>query len=405
MNFDPETALDYARALARPRRVGSGADEAVAQEIAQRLERCGWTVQRQPFRVSARVNAAIAVQIVAALLLIAAALWSGAVPAWIPAVGILILLMTADRIIRAAQARSVVPGVGERQPARNSPGIATANLIAAPPHSPNTPTAPRLYLAAHYDSKSQFMPIVVRVALFAAAIGGAVAFAALTLAGMLLPALTPAAIVAGIFTMIIAAPLALLQVVEVGNASPGAIDNASGVGAVLHLAECLAARPDLLTRLRVTLLFTSAEELGLLGAAAYVRQNETELRRQAASSAQYVLNLDSVGIEGALHYTDAPARSSGRLVKLLREACGELGIPVKRFSLPGALFDHMPFARLGLDAVSLTVVGRASRAIHTRGDAADKLQARGFELAGRVALRVMERLGGQGTEGKVLPAK
>jgi Zn-dependent M28 family amino/carboxypeptidase len=129
--------------------------------------------------------------------------------------------------------------------------------------------------------------------------------------------------------MITALPLAALLLVKVGNASPGAIDNASGVGTVLHLAECLTARPDpsanpeqaLDNRIGVTLLITSAEEFGLLGAAAYLKQHASRLRQHAESGGLYVLNFDGVGVDGSLYYTDAPARSPSRLVNLLREAC------------------------------------------------------------------------------------
>jgi len=383
--FAPETALGYARALARPRRAGSGEDEAVAREIAQRLEQLGWTVERQPFRFSNLVNLVIAVEVLACLVLTAAAAWPGVIPAWIPAILILVLLTLTNRIVHAAQTRAVVLGADARRPARILPRFATANLIAAPPHSPNNPSASHLYLVAHYDSKSQFMPIVVRVTLFVAAIGGGVSFAGLTLAGLLFPALLPVANLAGILAMITAVPLAVLLLVEVGNASPGAIDNASGVGLVLHLADLLTARPDLLQRLRVTLLITSAEEFGLLGAVAYLRQ----LTR---SGEPYILNFDGVGVDGNLYYADAPAQSPGHLVALIREACHELSIPIKKYALPGALFDHTPFAQRRFDAVSLTAIGRATRFVHTPDDTPDKLHVRGFEQAGRVALRVIEKL-------------
>ena len=79
--FMPNKALDYARVLARPRRAGSGEDEIVAQEIAQRLEQFGWVVERQPFRFSNLVNVAIAAELLVGLLLIALA------PAWVSSLG------------------------------------------------------------------------------------------------------------------------------------------------------------------------------------------------------------------------------------------------------------------------------------------------------------------------------
>ena len=47
--FDPRLALKYAVSIARPRRVGSGADEEVAAKIVERLRGWGYKVEQQPF--------------------------------------------------------------------------------------------------------------------------------------------------------------------------------------------------------------------------------------------------------------------------------------------------------------------------------------------------------------------
>jgi hypothetical protein len=64
------------------------------------------------------------------------------------------------------------------------------------------------------------------------------------------------------------------------------------------------------------------------------------------------------------------------------------------------MFDHVPFAQRGLDAVSLAVIGKATRAVHTPGDSADKLHVRGFDQAGQVALRVIEKMVELGVSGE-----
>jgi hypothetical protein len=56
------------------------------------------------------------------------------------------------------------------------------------------------------------------------------------------------------------------------------------------------------------------------------------------------------------------------------------------------MFDHMPFAQRGFDAVTLMAIGPASRSVHTPGDSIDKLHVRGFDQAGQVTLRVIEAL-------------
>ena len=74
MDFDPEVALNYARSIARPRKVGSGEEVVVANELADRLTRFGWQVERQPFEFSTASNVVLSLGIALDLLSIAAIL-------------------------------------------------------------------------------------------------------------------------------------------------------------------------------------------------------------------------------------------------------------------------------------------------------------------------------------------
>jgi hypothetical protein len=266
-------------------------------------------------------------------------------------------------------------------------GYRTRNLIATLPEVTPDPALPHLYLVAHYDSKSQQIPLTARVILFVVAIAGGVSFAGLTWLAAALPMFTPAAMTIGIMAMLASLPLLIL---DIGDGSPGAIDNASSVGLALHLAEYLASS-RWRGKLRVTILLTSAEEMTVMGAEAYARENEPALRRQAEAGGLYILNLDGIGVDGRL-YLAGGQRQARRLANLIRKACGELEITIERFWLGGVMFDHMPFARRGLDAVSLIAVGPATRFVHTPQDTVDKLDVRGFEQAGRVILKVIEKL-------------
>ena len=398
--------MSYARAISRPRRVGSGEDEKVAGEIAARLEQSGYQVERQSFQFSTAPTWFLRLEILAGLLLILMTCWARRSGTWaeaLPAAMLLLLMFAIGSINRMVEANFAAPNLDapvSRWSAmclRMGSRYTSANLVAMRTDVPDDPTLPHLYLIAHYDSKSQWMPLAVRIALFTAAIIGSMSFTGLTLLGLAWPALTFAANVAGAVAMGAGLPLLFLGA---GNASPGAIDNASGVGVVLHLAECLARRSDLFDKLRVTVLLTSAEELTLGGAFAFVRRNKDRLRRQAESGGLYILNLDGPGVDGELYMAEeenglasyASPASHADLSGLVRAACSELQIPLGRFLLPGAMFDHIPFARCGFDAVSLMAVGGASWAVHTPGDSADKLHVRGFEQAGRVVWRVIEKL-------------
>ena len=133
-----------------------------------------------------------------------------------------------------------------------------------------------------------------------------------------------------------------------------------------------------------------------MGSVAYVTAYEETLRAQDRNGGVYVLNFDGIGIDGDLYYVghSHPSQSRDRtnLLARVHSACAELQLPLKRFGFIGALFDHIPFAQRGFDAISLIAVGRASRSVHTPADAIDLLHVRGFDQAGRVALRVIDEL-------------
>ncbi|MEK7328560.1 MAG: hypothetical protein AAB217_25215, partial [Chloroflexota bacterium] len=96
-------------------------------------------------------------------------------------------------------------------------------------------------------------------------------------------------------------------------------------------------------------------------------------------------------VDGKLHYADSHNRR-GRLTGLIRQIGNERRLSLSRFGLAGVLFDHIPLAQHGFDAVTLVTLGKASLSVHTAEDTADKLHVRGFEQAGQVALEVAEKL-------------
>jgi hypothetical protein len=149
-------------------------------------------------------------------------------------------------------------GATPRQLSRGALSLENAHLPRA---SAGRDELPHLYLVAHYDSKSQRMPLVVRIALFMLAISAGLMLVVLTLFGIFTVLYLPI----GLLALAAAIPLLFL---DVGNNSPGAIDNASSVGLVLHLAEVLAQRADWQNKLRLTILIPSAEEMTLMGSVA-----------------------------------------------------------------------------------------------------------------------------------------
>ena len=144
------------------------------------------------------------------------------------------------------------------------------------------------------------------------------------------------------------APLLLIGAhydkVDVGH---GATDNASGVAAVLELAQALKAKP--LAHHRVQVVFWDLEEKGLLGARAWVA---TEGREKPA----LYVNFDVFGWGDTLWMMTPAAEGDSRLVAALRSASTQekLGFaPCDKYPPT----DHLAFLKAGWPAVSFSLVG------------------------------------------------
>jgi Peptidase family M28 len=136
-------------------------------------------------------------------------------------------------------------------------------------------------------------------------------------------------------------------------ASPGANDNAASVAILLTLLDRLAAAPP--ARLRVRLLFPACEELGYLGARAYVRATPP-------AGVVGVLSLELCGIGDTLAVWDAAAETPflgtvrGAFESLGRRADESYHVVGK---IPVFGSDHRAFAAAGVPAYGLSVVPAA----------------------------------------------
>jgi len=197
----------------------------------------------------------------------------------------------------------------------------------------------------------------------------------------------PAALVGAWRAVTVVGALALLPVMAtlVGDASPGALDDASGVASVLLAAERLGSAAG------VGVLLTSAEELGLAGARAWVAtRNPTERVP--------VLNCDGVDDGGELVLMHTGRRPERLLT--LAAAVGASGGPRAgaRRLIPGVLVDAVAFADAGWETLTvsrgtLRTLQRVHRPsddlAHLRGDGVPSAAA----LLARLAERVVEQRG------------
>ena len=133
----------------------------------------------------------------------------------------------------------------------------------------------------------------------------------------------------------------------------GAYDNASGVAAVLGIAEVLAKMPTKQRPKRSFLfLFPTAEEQGLLGADYYSQNPLIPLNKTVAN-----VNIDGVNFFGQTKDFKPLGANRSDLINYINEVAKERNLTVTGDDRPeqGFFFrsDHFPFAKVGVPAVSV----------------------------------------------------
>lgn len=242
---------------------------------------------------------------------------------------------------------------------------------------------PKVWLVAHIDSKSQTVPMLLRIA-------SSIVLAMVTGASfiILLLSLVGVSLVEPVWH-----GLALLAVLGalpsmfcfVRNQSTGAVDNASGVVAVLLALQSASTPRDL------GVLITSGEELGLAGARAWAG---ARARADSAQRGIKVLNCDTVDDNGVWRcmYTGARPRGIAAAAETISAALG-VRLHMGRL-IPGILADSMAFADLGIEAVTLSRGTLSTLArIHTRRDNSNALTGSASADAGAILSALAKELG------------
>ncbi|HYN82039.1 MAG TPA: M28 family peptidase [Gemmatimonadaceae bacterium] len=353
-----------------PRFAGSDS-EALARDLcASLLKSHGFSVREDPFTFSefpARYGPTVVGLLLIAVLLLTSHVHSDHGGAG-PALGTLLLGL----LLTGATGRWLGRGAILKFPLLRS---RSANLIA-------TRGTPTIWLVAHADSKSQTIPMLVRV--------GAVVLTFVTVA-----VFATALIVAWVSVMrngerwlgsevvptlaIVGAVCALpLVFCLTGNKSPGAVDNASGLISVLLAVRELPAEAD------VGVIVTSAEELALAGARAHVESNHERAP---------VVNCDTIDDNGNF-LCMTHGRNRGPAAAAVVRAGDRLALPVRvRALIPGILTDSIAFADAGWDAVTVSRgnLGTLAR-VHTSSDTRERLDGSGIANAARLLAATIEEL-------------
>ena len=226
--------------------------------------------------------------------------------------------------------------------------------------------APRVWLVAHLDSKSQPVPMLGRVAGIAGSAIALVALASLSVAGAF--GVDPSAGAWIVVTLV--GVMASLPVIAstVGTRSPGAVDDASGVVTVLRAAAMLPRE------MAIGIALTSAEELGMAGARAFA----------ARRGRGVALNVDGVDDRGTV-LCMVHGRAGRARAAVLRAARAVATVVRTGPTIPGVLTDGVALASAGWDAVTLSrgTLATLSR-IHRGADDLSALRGEGVEDMARL---------------------
>lgn len=129
----------------------------------------------------------------------------------------------------------------------------------------------------------------------------------------------------------------------------GAVDNASGTGALLAMAAEAVKNPAKRSQM---FLWVGAEEQGLLGSAAYVAAPLWPIARTAAN-----LNLDSLNWVGLVKDVSVPGSERTELGAMAATVAKSMGLVIapSKPDLGGGYFrsDHFSFAKAGVPAFSV----------------------------------------------------
>jgi Peptidase family M28 len=235
---------------------------------------------------------------------------------------------------------------------------------------------PSVWLVAHLDSKSQTVPMLVRIA-SSVALGVMTLIAALLLLASLSHLFDPRRLwpAIDVVAVIVAMPSLFCFL---RNESTGALDNATGVATVVLAAAALTDLP------RLGVLITSGEELGLAGARAWAPSIDQQ---------PIVLNCDTIDDRGdwRLMYS---GREPRRITVPARTISNAPGVRIRvRRMIPGILADSMAFADRGIEAVTLSrgTISTLAR-IHTRRDNSIALSGSGVAEASALLAALTRKL-------------
>ncbi len=359
-DYREDLAYDQTKEIAQWRRlVGTDGEEAAKKYIHGQFTGMGIDCSRKPFTCSTflvKTLLPVGLLIIATLLMTASYLHMIAnhLGALITTLALLGILLIANVLWTGSDLGSKL---GTKYELENLLGHMKAK---------NQPPKRAVFLMSHYDTKSQTFPLILRVGLFIVGALGSLTIVILLLLFSILQVGT------GNTIFIIAIAISACNIILVfnftSNKSVGATDNAAAVGVQFAILRDLLDVPPENTD--VYFLATTAEEIGLQGAIAFINQHETDYDKDNT----YFLNYDVIGGDGKiiLHtkFGLPPKSTSTEINDILLEIAKEKNLDVGTQYLPvGASADHLPIMKKGFKTTWIQTGDRkVTTKIHTTKD-------------------------------------
>jgi len=391
MPFDAKTAYEHVKNLSFPRATGSQGEKCAVEYISGLFKQLGLDIEIQNFVFSSlpsRLFLRLGLLLQGGILLTASGIFDKA-----PIVSVLLILLLSILLVKASRWGRFQ----ERWYNIKQTGF-SQNIIAKKKAEYADIV---LIFLAHYDTKSQTMPIWLRFFLYCIGFFGSwlIGLAIVILTIVELHGVTNVGWLFVIhhlllpFSVALAGVLLSLQFNFSGNKSPGALDNASGVGVLLELARSLNENPP--EKVNLVFVATGAEEDGLVGAMRYMQKYSQDFDPKRS----FFINYDGVGAEGKVTITTKygipPAIASRKLSKLAIKSASQKGIKISEGYVPiGAGFDQFPIAARGFEAVTISSrkFGSAILSVHSSYDCLENVCLEALQNAGSIGFELAKQI-------------
>lgn len=178
-------------------------------------------------------------------------------------------------------------------------------------------------------------------------------------------------------------------------ASPGAMDNLSGIGAAMYMGKYYRENPEKLPKnCRIIVAALGSEEAGLKGSMAFValHKNDKNLLINPIN-----LNIDSMSdydhfgvITGDLWQM---TNFDPELIKIATDVFKSMGLKTQAFKNPIGGCDSTPFCKIGIPTVTLCAQNPVpTNYYHTTRDHYDRLDVRTIEKGLEAVVKITEKI-------------